>query len=102
MHSLTDFFPTPDTIRSWASVFDNTGIDEYHLYHIIAGQAAALMTLNLVANAPSTGKDLNYRPTLDQVEGWVSPVKDRLSKEEMLEYVAEQGATWVVHQLKGD
>lgn len=100
MDSLVSFFPTPDVVKTWASFFEGTGIADIHLYHIVAGQAAALTTLNLLTKAPTIGRDIEYRPTLDQVEEWVKPVKDRFNREQMLQHVAQKGATWVALQLR--
>lgn len=88
--------PTPEAVRQWAAPFENTGIATLHLCHIVAGQAAAYAALNAVSGFSVSPE---YRPSVEQVEQWIAPVEGIFSKEQLLQFVAEQGTYWVVSQV---
>ena len=88
--------PTPETVRAWAQPFENTGIDYLHLCHIVAGQAAAYAALHAIADS---SLNLLYRPSVEQVEQWMAQVTISLSREQLLQYVAQQSVSWVVSQV---
>lgn len=80
----------------WVAPFENTGINDTHLFHIVASQAAAYAGLKVA----STGKaDISYRPSVEQVEEWVGSLKGgSLSKEQIFQYVADRATCWVTSQ----
>lgn len=88
--------PTPEAVRQWAAPFENTGIATLHLCHIVAGQAAAYAALNAISGFPVSPE---YRPSVEQVEQWLAQITITLSKEQMLQHVAEQSVNWVVSQV---
>ena len=94
---MSDYLPSREAVRGWVAPFENTGISDTHLYHIVAGQAAAYAALRVIS---SGNVEVSYRPSVEQVEGWVSSLKEEiLNEEQIFQYVADRATCWVTSQI---
>lgn len=95
--NVVPYLPSHEAVRGWAAPFEHTGINDIHLFHIVAGQAAAYAAMKV---ASTGGGDVCYRPSVEQVSEWVSPFKSGLlSKDQILQYVADRATCWVTSQV---